>query len=150
MDMAKEKCNILLAEDDEDDFFFMQRAFNRAALPVAVQRVADGEEAICYLAGERGYSDRQKHPLPQIAILDIKMPRKTGFEVLTWIWQHPEIKRLVVLVLSSSNQARDVNLAYELGANSFIVKSAEFDRLTMMIHTLLEYWFTICERPEMV
>src|SRR5579872_4629564 len=95
---------VLVAEDNEDDFFLFQRALTKAKFESPVQRVENGEEAIAYLAGEGGYDDRVKYPLPSLLLLDLKMPRRTGFEVLEWTRQHPVYKKLPVIILTSSSQ----------------------------------------------
>ena len=113
---------ILVVEDREDDILLIRRAFDRASVTNPIQVVRDGEEAIAYLIGEGQYANRDEYPLPVLVLLDLKLPRKDGFEVLSWIRSQPGIRSLPVVVLTSSNQIRDVNRAYQLGANSFFVK----------------------------
>lgn len=117
---------ILLVEDDENDAALVKRAFERAGVAHTLKRVSDGQEAIAYLKGDRPYSDRTKHPLPSMVLLDIKMPLKDGFEVLRWVRQQPEFAKLCVVMLTSSDEIRDVNKAYTLGATSFLVKPLDF------------------------
>src|SRR3989442_654748 len=107
----------LLAEDREDDIILIRRAFHKAHLLNPVQVVRDGEETIAYLKGEGRYANRAEYPLPALLLLDLKMPRKDGFEVLRWIRQEPGLRSLRVVVLTSSDRLQDVNLAYQLGAN---------------------------------
>src|ERR1700677_3075494 len=95
---------ILVAEDDDNDVFFLERAFKQAQLCNPLRRVKDGEEAIAYLRGDGEYSDRQKHPLPRFMLLDLKMPRKNGFEVLAWTRQQPVLKRIPIAILTSSKE----------------------------------------------
>lgn len=119
---------ILLAEDNDDDAFLIERAFLKARLANPIMRVKDGVEAIAYLAGEGEYSDRKKFPCPYFILLDLKMPRTDGFGVLQWIREHPKLKKLLVVVLTgqpvdSPAHAFMVEKAYELGANSFLRKS---------------------------
>jgi len=118
---------ILLVEDREDDILLIRKAFERAGISNPMQVVHDGEEAISYLAGERKFSNRAEYPLPWLILLDLKMPKVDGFEVLKWIRKQPGFSRIVVIVLTSSEQIRDVNTAYQLGANSFMVKPLEFE-----------------------
>src|SRR6266566_3274226 len=103
---------ILIVEDREDDILLIQKAFQRAKIATARQIVRDGEEAIAYLSGSGKYSQRNEYPLPWLVLLDLKMPRVDGFEVLKWIRSQPELNRLVVVVLTSSDQIKDVNQAY--------------------------------------
>lgn len=105
---------ILLAEDDENDVFFMERAFKEAQIANPLIRVKDGEEAIAYLEGSGAYADRIQFPLPYLVLLDLKMPRKNGFEVISWVREQPCLKRLPLVVLTSSKEDPDVNRAYEL------------------------------------
>lgn len=139
---------ILLAEDDENHVFLIRRAFKKAGLLNPLYVVRNGEEAISYLKGEGCYANRDEYPLPALLLLDLKMPQKDGFQVLEWIRQEADFKRLRVVVLTSSEEIKDVNRAYELGANSFLVKPVdmqEFMRLTDAIHG---YWLWLSRAPE--
>ena len=140
---------ILLAEDDPNDVLLIQRAFQRTHLANPVQVVRDGEEALAYLSGQGAFADRERHPLPVLMLMDLKMPRKTGLEVLAWLRQQPVLKRLPVIVLTSSNQSPDINRAYELGANSYLVKPAGFDSLLELVKNLDMYWLILNEKPEL-
>jgi CheY-like chemotaxis protein len=146
--MMAEDFTVLLVEDNPDDVLLMQRAFRKANLinPLAV--VTDGEQAIDYLAGTGPYSDRTQHPLPVLVLLDIKLPRKSGHEVLAWLKQHPSLKRVPVVMLTSSNETADVNRAYDLGANSYLVKPVGFDDLFEMVKTLQPYWMIMNQKPD--
>jgi CheY-like chemotaxis protein len=146
--MMAEDFTVLLVEDNPDDVLLMQRAFRKANLinPLAV--VTDGEQAIDYLAGTGPYSDRTQHPLPVLVLLDIKLPRKSGHEVLAWLKQHPSLKRVPVVMLTSSNETADVNRAYDLGANSYLVKPVSFDDLFEMVKTLQPYWMIMNQKPD--
>jgi CheY-like chemotaxis protein len=139
---------ILVADDDADDVLLLRRAFRKANLPNPVHVVNDGESAIAYLSGEGRYGDRDDHPMPVLLLLDLKMPRKTGFEVLEWIRAQPRLRRLRVVVLSSSRQAGDVDHAHELGANSYLVKPVVFAELVTLARTLRAYWMDLDEPPE--
>jgi CheY-like chemotaxis protein len=131
---------ILVAEDDEDDVFLIKRAFHQAQFENPLHVVGNGEEAIAYLRGMPPFEDREKHPTPALVLLDLKMPRKNGFEVLEWIRQRPEFNALPVVVLTSSQESADINRAYALGANSYLVKPANFLSLVDMINRLKEYF----------
>ena len=116
---------ILLVEDNEDDVLLIRRGFERSGVGSSLQLVKNGPEAIAYLKSDLPYHDRSKHPLPSLVLLDIKMPGVNGFEVLKWIRRQPEFVRLQVVMLTSSDEIRDVTLAYQLGANSFFVKPVD-------------------------
>ena len=139
----------MLAEDDPNDVLLIQRAYQRTLVANPVQVVRDGEEALAYLKGEDPFSDRDSHPLPVLMLMDLKMPRKTGLEVLEWVRQQPGLKRLPIIVLTSSNQSPDINRAYELGANSYLVKPAGFDSLLELVKNLDMYWLILNEKPEL-
>ena len=140
---------ILLAEDDPNDVLLVQRAFQRIPVANPLQVVRDGEEALAYLSGQAPYADRERHPLPVLMLMDLKMPRKSGLEVLAWVRQQPGLKRLPIIVLTSSNQSPDINRAYELGANSYLVKPAGFDSLLDLVKNLDMYWLILNEKPEL-
>jgi CheY-like chemotaxis protein len=144
-----EQQTVLLVEDNRDDVLLIERAFKKAHVVNPLQVVRDGEQAIAYLSGEPPYSDRQKHPLPALVLLDLKLPRKSGLEVLAWLRQQPGLKRLRVVVLTSSKEAVDVNRAHELGANSYMVKPVQFNDLLDMVKTLDLYWLILAEAPEL-
>ncbi len=118
---------ILLVEDREDDVFLVRRAFEKAYLLNPLQVVRNGEEAVAYLKGEGTYANRAGYPLPSLILLDLKLPGMDGFDVLRWIRREPNFGSLPVIVLTSSEQIRDVNRAYQLGANSFLVKPTDFE-----------------------
>ena len=140
---------VLLADDDPNDVFLLQRAFQKTNIANPLQVVRDGEEAMAYLSGQAQYADRQRHPLPVLLLLDLKMPRKSGFEVLRWLRQQAGLKRLPVVVLTSSNQSPDINKAFDLGANSYIVKPGGFDSLVEMVKNLNLYWLILNEKPQL-
>ena len=138
---------ILLAEDDPNDVLLLQRAFHKAGLRERLKIVRDGEQAIEYLAGRGEYCDREQHPLPFMLLLDLKMPGTDGFEVLQWLRSEPTLKRLLVVVLTSSNLQADVDRAYDLGANSYLVKPVEFDQMVNLILRFEAYWTEINRTP---
>lgn len=140
---------ILLAEDDEDDVLLLRTALMEAGLSVPLQVVPDGEQAIAYLSGEGIHSDRTKFPIPSLMFLDLNMPRKNGFEVLRWVRENPEVKRLPIVVLSSSTQGPHINKAYELGANSYLVKVTKFSEFVERIKVVYNYWVNCIERPDL-
>jgi CheY-like chemotaxis protein len=129
---------ILLVEDDSNDALLLQRALRRAQIDYPVQVVTDGDQAICYLSGKAPFADRAQHPLPALVLLDLKLPRKPGLEVLAWIRnQRQEIKEIPVIVLTSSRHTVDIDQAYALGANSYMAKpEGNFDGLAEMVKHL--------------
>ena len=131
---------ILLAEDTEDDVLLIRRALLKGGVGNPLQVVRNGAEAISYLKGEAEFSDRDAYPLPELMLLDLKMPIVDGFEVLRWVRRRPLLAALPVLVLTSSDSLRDVNLAYRLGANSFLVKPFEFENGQQLGNAIREYW----------
>lgn len=133
---------ILLAEDDENDFFLLKLAFKKAGLATRLIRVRNGQEAIHYLEGTPPYEDRSLHPMPQVAILDIKMPQVDGFDALGWIRSRPTLMQLPVIILSSSDQPSDVQSAKKLGANEYRVKPPDFENLVVLVRELYTRWLT--------
>lgn len=138
---------ILLAEDDSNDVLLIQRAFQKAGLKESLKVVRDGEQAIQYLSGQGIYANREKYPLPFMLLLDLKMPACDGFEVLQWVRSDQTLKRLLIVVLTSSNLQSDVDKAYDLGANSYLVKPVEFDQMVNMIQRFEVYWTEINRIP---
>jgi CheY-like chemotaxis protein len=131
---------ILLVEDREDDVLLIKKSFERAHLTNPVQVARDGDEAIAYLSGEGEFGNRADNPLPILILLDLKMPKVGGFEVLSWVRKQEELRAIPVIVLTCSDQIRDVNKAYELGANSFLVKPLDFENYIELSKLLRQYW----------
>src|ERR1043166_8865305 len=121
---------MLVAEDREEDVEILKLAFEKAQVNVPLHFVSNGEEVIEYLKGEGRFSNRDEYPLPKVLLLDLKMPVLSGFEVLEWLRLQPSLRRLLVVVFSSSDLPEDVNRAFELGANSYVVKPIDFNKLT--------------------
>lgn len=139
---------VLLVEDDLNDIFLVKRAFKRTEIPNPLHVVTDGVEAIRYLQGE-GDADRQLYPMPRLVVMDIKMPRKTGFEVLEWIKSDCVLKRVPVVIVSSSDQTADINKAYELGANAYMIKPVNFKSVENLFQSITHYWGLECAKPEL-
>ncbi|RMG67690.1 MAG: response regulator [Nitrospirae bacterium] len=142
-----QKKPILLVEDDQNDVMLIKRAFNKCGLINPVYSVSNGEEAVKYLEARPPYDDRGTYPLPVLILLDLKMPRMNGFEFLKWIRSHPDFKKMIVVVLTSSKESPDVNRAYELGANSYLVKPVQFSDLMNLVKELHLYWLILNELP---
>ena len=139
---------ILLAEDREDDILLICKAFADAGIQNPIFPVRNGDEVVAYLKGEGKYCNRIEYPLPDLLLLDLKMPGCDGFEVLQWIRKQPGLNTLRVLVLTSSEQIRDVNQAYRLGANSFLVKPLDFQNLIQLSQTIRDFWLQMSKTPE--
>lgn len=131
---------ILVAEDDENDAFILQRALNKAGISDPVRIVKDGQQAMEYLAGEDKYADRDTYPLPGLAIFDIKMPRKDGFEALQWTRRQRHLDQLPVMMLSSSGELCDIEKAYKLGANAYMVKRPQLNEMCRALKGACHYW----------
>ena len=138
--------NVLLAEDDENDAFLMQRAFHMLGVMRPLHVVRDGSDAIDYLSGQGAFADRTTHPPANYVILDLKMPRMDGFEVLEFLQKHNELIVIPTVVWSSSTDVRDVKRAYCLGANGFLKKPNSLEELCTMVDVLSKYW-GLCQVP---
>lgn len=147
--MRAETPRVLLVEDDPDDFQLMQLALKRTPGEVSLLRVEDGEAAVHYLSGSEDYSNRAEHPLPHIAVLDIKLPKRSGFEVLEWIRKHSELRRMPVMMLTSSRHSVDVNRAYDLGASAYFSKPETMKDLTALLGDLKSLWIRWLEFPNL-
>lgn len=138
---------ILQVEDRDEDVFLLRRAFARAEVAVTVNVARDGREAIDYLAGTGRFGDREQYPFPTLVLLDLKLPARTGLEVLGWIRAQPSTRTLIVIILSSSIDAGDVQRAYEIGVNAFLVKPSDIHALTDMCKALSLFWLTHNQAP---
>ncbi|HYE49158.1 MAG TPA: response regulator [Azospirillaceae bacterium] len=140
---------ILLVEDDPNDQLLIRRAFTRAKLANPLRLVADGDAAVDYLSGRGAFADRSANPVPALVLLDLKLPRRSGLEVLQWLRAQPQgLARTPVVVLTSSRESADVNRAYDLGANSFLVKPVETEALQDLIRSAGLYWTVLNEGPD--
>ena len=134
---------LLIVEDDPNDRLLIERAFTKARILNPRHAVTDGDEAIAYLSGAGQYADRAAHPLPMMVLLDLKLPRRSGFEVLEWIRARPALRAVPVVVLTSSPREEDIRRAYGAGANSYLVKPVNFDGLHAMVESLGLYWLVL-------
>jgi CheY-like chemotaxis protein len=138
---------ILLVEDDENDLELFIRAYGKARMVNPIQRAAHGDDAVAYLEGTGKFADRRTYPLPVLVLLDLKLPRRSGLEVLAWIRSQAGLKRLPVVMLTSSRDSGDINRAYDLGANSYLVKPVAFENLLDLIRSLNTYWLVLNQQP---
>lgn len=131
---------VLVAEDNPDDALLLRRALSKAGIPARLKIVSDGEEMLLYLQAKGAYADRQAYPMPSLIILDLKMPRRNGLEVLAWIAENKELAVVPTIVLSASNLDNDVRAAYNLGANTYFVKPTTFEELVDTMRMVETYW----------
>lgn len=137
--MNDKKPTLLIAEDDDNDFLFLEQALEMEKFEADIRRAVDGVEAIEYLAGDNDFANREAHPLPHMILLDLKMPRRNGFEVLEWMREHGELETLPVVVFSSSEEPADVEKAYELGASGYLVKPSSYGAYPEIVRRLGEF-----------
>ena len=147
VDFVADEQTILLAEDRDDDIILIRRAFKEGGITTSITVVRDGEEAISYLSGIGRFSNRALYPIPFLFLLDLTLPVTDGFEVLRWLRSQPQFKHLPVIVLTASDQIRDVNEAYRLGAHSFLVKSLDFHNAVALAEAMSQYWTKVKLNP---
>jgi CheY-like chemotaxis protein len=143
-----ERAVILLVDDSEEDILVIRRAFEKAFIPNPLYAVKSGDEAISYFEGRGKFSNRDEYPLPELLLLDLKMPGIDGFEVLSWIRGQAGLSLLRVVVLTGSDHIRDVNQAYQMGANSFMVKPSDFENFVELGKSIQTYWLRQSKAPE--
>jgi CheY-like chemotaxis protein len=131
---------VLVAEDNPDDALLLRRALEKAGFRARIKIVSDGEELLLYLQGRGAYANRENSPMPSLIILDLKMPRKGGLEVLQWINENRDLAIVPTIVLSASNLEEDVRSAYHLGANTFFLKPSTFEELVETMKMVESYW----------
>jgi two-component system, response regulator len=147
--MELDPVEILLVEDSDEDAELTTRALKKRKLTNHLHRVADGAEAIDFLFGTGAYTARTGCPSPRVVLLDLKLPKLDGMEVLRKLKADPVLKAIPVVVLTSSKEDRDLEEAYSLGVNSYIVKPVEFDKFVEAVEQLGLYWALLNERPHM-
>ena len=145
--MTNQPFTILHVEDDPNDVLLVNRALQKSGVKAVVRSVSDGDQALAYLSGAEQYSNREEHPLPSLILLDLKMPRRSGLEVLAWIRGQLPLKRTVVVIFTSSKHDRDIHKAYELGANSYLVKPVGFEALQEIVKQIGHYWGHLNQSP---
>jgi CheY-like chemotaxis protein len=142
---------ILFVEDDSADARLTQRALQKTENSAQVFRVENGDDAVKYLEGQAPFQNRGTHPFPYLMLLDIKLPRRSGLEVLQWVRaQEGGIALLPVVMLTSSRHQADVNKAYAYGVNSYLTKPETYSQLTEMMSALQTYWLRHNEEPIIV
>ena len=141
---------VLLVEDDPADVRLIQRAFGKLQHSVLMTRLTNGDDVVAYLSGAAPYENRAAYPVPAVILLDIKLPRRSGFEVLQWLrQQRSALRRIPVVMLTSSRHSVDVNRAYDLGANSYLAKPQTPSELDQMAAEFQTYWLSLNHPPEL-
>jgi CheY-like chemotaxis protein len=131
---------VLQVEDDANDIYLVQYAFSEAGAPDRVKAVRDVEEAVAYLSGTGDFENRADYPVPALVLLDLQLPGGSGFDVLKWIREQADFCALPVVVLSSSSRSEDIQTAYQMGANAYLVKPSGVDELLQVVKCLSEFW----------
>jgi CheY-like chemotaxis protein len=139
---------VLHIDDDPNDTLLLEAAARKAGAQFRLENVQDGDAAIAYLTGAGVYADRRLYPLPSLILLDLKMPRATGFEVLQWIRAHPQLGKMPVVILSGSELQDDITQAYSTGANSYLVKPLGFDALVNLVKSINSLWLGAAIAPQ--
>ena len=139
--------NVLYVEDDAADFALLKRVSQKCGTPFSLQHAEDGEKAVAYLSGAGEYADREEHPFPDLVLLDLRLPRLDGFEVLQWIRTNPGTTSLPVVVLAGSSFRADIRRALELGANSYAAKPGKFEELQVLIDQIADVWLAREKAP---
>jgi len=150
IDVSQNQVTVLHVDDDPNDTALLQAASRKADVHFELQNVEDGEHAIAYLSGTGPYSDRGRHRMPALVLLDLKMPRTTGFEILKWIRGNPALSRLPIIVLSGSELQSDIKNAYTAGANSYLVKPLGFEALVDLIRNINQVWLAAAHSPSVI
>ena len=141
---------ILLVEDESADATLLLRGFEKAQVMNPVVHLTSGDEALAYLAGVREYANRKKYPLPALILLDLNLPGMTGIQLLQWMRVQGEIRRIPVVVLTGNDNPDTIDAAYDLGANSYLVKPGNSADITRMVQAIQRYWVKLNEPPQLV
>lgn len=147
MNLQREPVTIVLAEDDPDDRLLTMRALQKSRLANEVHCVEDGEELMDYLLRRNQYEDVDDAPRPGLILLDLNMPRKDGREALEEIKSNPSLKRIPIVVLTTSEAEQDILQSYDLGVNAFVTKPVTFDGLADAVQAIGQFWFEIVKLP---
>lgn len=150
LSIDKSRLPILLVEDTSVDAILLQRAFERLQISNPVHHVRDGEQALDYLLSLHEAEPQDLSPVPALIIMDIKLPKLDGLSVLQNLKQHDSLKKIPVVMLTTSSQTKDIDIAYEYGANSYLVKPIKFSDFVDTVTTIKEYWLEQNKFPSMV
>jgi len=132
---------LLIIEDEENDAFFLKDALKKAGIPNPIQVVADGRVALDYLSGTGEFGDRRRYPVPAVVFLDLKLPQVNGLAILKWIREQADLPSMLVVILTASSLDEDIERAYRLGANSYVVKPSSRDKLVEILKDFGNWWF---------
>ena len=138
--MLNRNATILLVEDDANDVDFMTMTLKKVGVENPLRAVGDGKEALAYLGGTGQYADRSAHPRPYLVLLDLKLPHVMGLDVLKWLREKPEFDSTVVIVLTSSQDPRDIETACHLKANAYLVKPSGLEKLQVLVQAIKDFW----------
>lgn len=141
---------ILLVEDTPSDAMLIRRSFEKTNVLNPIVWTKNGQEALAYLSGLGQYSDRNMYPLPALILLDLDLPEMTGFELLQWKRSQPNIRRIPAVILTIDNASSTVNAAYDLGANSYLVKPGNPEEVMRVVKIIQEYWLGLNQAPKLV
>jgi CheY-like chemotaxis protein len=141
---------ILLVEDTPSDATLVRRAFEKTEVLNPIVWTRNGQQALGYLSGLGQYGDRSKYPLPALILLDLDLPEMSGFELLQWKRTQPNVRRIPVVVLTIDNATSTVNAAYDLGANSYLVKPGNPEEVLRVVKVIQEYWLGLNQPPKLV
>ena len=139
----RQDATILLVEDDPEDVLLVAEAFKHVGLPDILRHVQDGEELMTYIRHQGVYADPTKYPVPDLILLDLNMPRRNGLEVLSDIKSDPDHRTIPIVVFTTTRRVDDINMSYQLGANSFISKPSDFKTLCNTLRTISLYWLDV-------
>jgi CheY-like chemotaxis protein len=141
--MLSEPKTVLLVDDSPDERLLFARAAQKSGVRYTLQTVTNGEEAVAYLSGYGEYSDRTRFPLPDLLVLDVNMPEMDGFETLEWVRKQAAWRWLPVVMFSTSTRREDIQKAYELTANSYVMKPTHLSGLLQIVKMLEVYWLNL-------
>jgi CheY-like chemotaxis protein len=142
--------HILVVEDNSDHFRLIEETFRRGRVVNPLTWVSTTAQAIACLNGDGPYSDRERYPLPCLILLDLKLPGESGFAVLEWVRKHPTLGNLPVVVLTVSDHDKDIDRAYQLGANSYLVKPFDIAEFQALVKSINSYWVLLAEKPRLI
>ena len=141
---------ILLVEDTPSDAALIRRGFDKTNVLNPIVWVKNGQEALAYLSGLGQYGDRIRYPLPALILLDLDLPEMTGFELLQWKRTQPYVRRIPAVVLTIDKATSAINAAYDLGANSYLVKPGDPEEIMRIVKSIQEYWLGLNQPPKLV
>lgn len=148
MKLSSNPFPVLYAEDEESDVLLLRLAFEKAAVTNPVLTVKDGKAAMDYLAGNAPFSDREQCPLPGLFLLDLNLPYWSGLEILAWLRRQEHLRRLPVIIFSSSSRPDDIAKAYDAGANAYLVKPSSFTEFSTLVQALRDFWLVQNQVPD--